>query len=177
MGNKRKPIGCLVNIVVGIVVLFYIAHLWSEVDKAEKQVKETEKKMVEVASITRSDVEQVNMGFLEKFFTYNSTKERYEGIKPLMTEEGYRSTFPSGSEVPETDQSVKSTLSELRQYLLQTSKTEAVFLNEFNVTTQFNGVENLQTIIVRTILSWNDGSWLITEVEFIGQLTSQGEQK
>lgn len=172
--DKRKPVGCLFVLIVGIAAVAYIIYLWLQLGAAEERAALSEAQLQEIAALQPSEAYQANSDFLSKFFTYNSTKERYEGIQPLMTEAGYRSTFPSGDKLPESDQTVKSTLADIKAYEYAKTKIETEYFNEFDVTTEFNGNVNKQTVIVRTYLVYLPGDgWKISEIEFVGELTGR----
>ncbi|MGV2885992.1 hypothetical protein [Paenibacillus taichungensis] len=118
---------------------------------------------------------QINRQFVDKFFTYSSTGQRYEGIKPLMTEQGYRALFPSGIEMPQ-DSAVKSLSTNLKEYVLrdpavQDGQTE--ILNEFLVSTEFSGIKDSKNVIMRTKLVKDGSTWKINDVEMIIQNTKQ----
>ncbi|QKE76019.1 hypothetical protein HPK19_24710 (plasmid) [Arthrobacter citreus] len=116
----------------------------------------------------------VNQAFLKNFFTYQTTTERYQNIKPIITDQGYKATHPSVLEIPNGDQSVKSSLVGLKPFEYQSSKTEAEFFYEFKLSTEFNNVSNTETVIVKTSLIYvKDQGWKIDDVEFVGQLTGR----
>jgi hypothetical protein len=91
-----------------------------------------------------------------------------------MTDQGYKATHPSGTELPNSEQSVKSSMVGLKPFEYQSSKTEAEFFNEFKLTTEFKNVANTKTVIVKTSLIYvkNQG-WKIDDIEFVGQLTGR----
>jgi uncharacterized protein len=91
-----------------------------------------------------------------------------------MTDQGYKATHPSGTELPNSEQSVKSSRVGLKPFEYQSSKTEAEFFNEFKLTTEFKNVANTKTVIVKTSLIYvkNQG-WKIDDIEFVGQLTGR----
>lgn len=136
--------------------------------------KNYEKKIATLTSIQNSDSLVVNQAFLNNFFTYETTAERYQNIKPFITEQGYKATFPSGLKTPNGDQSVKSSLEGLKPFEYKSSKTEAEFFNEFKLSTEFNNGSNTETVIVKTSLIYvkNQG-WKIDDVEYVGQLTGR----
>ena len=137
-------------------------------------MRDQKKQTKAVEALTISDARKINEEFIGKFFTYESTKARYEGIQPIMTEQGYKSTFPSGMELPENDGAVKSVMEDLKAYEYQASKFEAEFFNEFNMTIKVGETESTQTVICRTFLIYTEASgWKINDVEFIGQLTAR----
>ena len=91
-----------------------------------------------------------------------------------MTDQGYKATHPSGTDLPNSEQSVKSSMVGLKPFEYQDSKTEAEFFNEFKLTTEFNGVANTETVIVKTSLIYvREQEWKINDVEFVGQLTDR----
>src|SRR5690606_12615583 len=105
---------------------------------------------------------------------YESIRSRYEGLEPMMTEQGYKSTFPSGMELPtNNDSKVQSRMEGLKAYEYKVSQFETEFFNEFNMTIRVGDTENTQTVICRTFLIYTDAGWKVDEVEFIGQLTAR----
>lgn len=176
MEKKTKPMGCLFLLIIAVLVAGYIIHLWSALGAAEDRANKSEKKNQEILQIQEDSIDKANRAFMEKFFTYNSTNERYTNVKSLMTKEGYRSLFPSGEGLPDSDQKLVSFIALLKPFKLQHSKVETEFLNEFDVTTEYNGNKNSQTVLARTILKYQDGvGWKVDEFEFIGQLTAHNQ--
>lgn len=115
---------------------------------------------------------ELNALFVYKFFNYDSTRQRYDAIKPLMTEQGYQATYPSGFELP-ADSSVKSRVTKLRSFVQkapEVGSNQMEILNEFMVTTEFNGIGSSKEVIMRTQLV-HDGSsgWKVNDVEMIIQ--------
>lgn len=172
--NPRKRT-VLLAIVAFFLMFFYFLHLNSKLNATEKELRDQKKQTKAVEILTIGDARKINDEFIGKFFTYDSAKARYKGIQSLMTEQGYKSTFPSGMELPEYDGSVKSVMKDLKAYEYQLSKNEAEFFNEFNMTIKVGQTENTQTVICRTFLIYTEASgWKINDVEFIGQLTARG---
>jgi hypothetical protein len=86
----------------------------------------------------------------------------------------YKATHPSGTDLPNSEQSVQSSMIGLKPFEYQDSKTEAEFFNEFKLTTEFNGVANTETVIVKTSLIYvKEQGWKVDDVEFIGNLTGR----
>ncbi|WP_350302162.1 hypothetical protein [Peribacillus frigoritolerans] len=53
-----------------------------------------------------------------KVFTYQTTAERYKKFEPFMTDQGFKATHPSGMELPNSKESVQSSMIGLsRQYI------------------------------------------------------------
>lgn len=119
-----------------------------------------------------SDSLKANEGFLESFFTYKSTKEKYEVIKPLMTEVGYRSTLPSGMDIPDDsgEFSVSSKMSGLKEYQFKKNDARLEILNELTISTLFNKIETTETVVVKTILVNKNHKWLVDEIIMVGEI-------
>lgn len=118
---------------------------------------------------------QVNHQFVEKFFTYSLTNQRYEGIKPLMTEQGYRALFPSGIEMPK-DSAVKSFVTNLKIYVQKApslKEGEMELLNDFLVSTEFGGIQSSKGVIMRTKLVKEQSTWKINDIEMVIQNTKE----
>lgn len=160
--------------VAGVLVIMYIFGLRSQLQEVKANQRNYENQIKTLSSVQYTDALEVNREFLEKFFTYQTTVERYKKIKPLMTDQGYKATHPSGTEIPHSKQSVKSSMVGLKPFEYQSSKTEAEFFNEFNLSTEFNDLSNTETVIVKTSLIYvKEQGWKIDDVEFIGQLTGR----
>lgn len=147
------------SLVINIVLVFSNMGLRSQIKEQTKN----------------EAVELANKEFLTKFFTYKTIKERYEGIKPFMTEQGYNSTLPAGIELPEdTDESmsVSSRFDKHIPFKKVMDEKKVEFLNQFSLTTSFNKIASTQEVIVRTIMVYEDGAkmWKVDEVEFITTL-------
>lgn len=154
MNRKIFYYGWTVILILGIIGFSVYAsntNLKKEVTKEEQ-------------SIVANDT------FLNAFFTYEKTRARYENIKPLTTEEGYLSVFPSGLDLPDPDApSVQSLMTDLTQYQNRVNKNEMSFLSEFAVTTEYNKVKNTESYIVRTNLLFVDGKWKINDLQIVSQ--------
>lgn len=110
----------------------------------------------------------MNREFLESFSTYQTTAVRYKKVEPFMTDQGFKATHPSGTELPDSEESVKSSMMGLRPFEYQTSKTEAEFLNESKLTTEFDHVAATDMVIVKTSLIFvKEQGWKVDECEKI----------
>lgn len=118
----------------------------------------------------------VNTQFVDKFFNYTSSRQRYENVKPLMTEQGYRSTYPSGMELP-ADSSVQSRVTGLKVYVQRAPEIpedQMLILNEFVATTEFNEIRSSKEVIMKTLLVYIDTiGWKVNDIEMIIQNTKQ----
>lgn len=172
--NKLRKRTVFIGVLATFLAIFYFLHLTAKLNAAENQLQMQEKETERLSNIAISGARQINDEFISKFFTYTSTKSRYEGIQEIMTDQGYKSTFPSGMELPENDLSIHSEMEGLKSYEHMISKTQAEFFNEFNVTIEVRNNVNKQTVIVRTFLIYSkENGWKINDVEYIGQLTTR----
>jgi hypothetical protein len=172
--QKKNYILLMIGFIAAVIVIMYVFSLRIQLQEVRANQSNYEKKIASLSSIQNTNTLKVNREFLKNFFTYQTTAERYKNIKPFMTVQGYKATHPSGTELPNSEQSVKSSMVGLKPFEYQSSKTEAQFFNEFKLSTEFNDVSNMETVIVKTSLIYvKDQGWKVDDVEFIGQLTGR----
>jgi hypothetical protein len=172
--QKKNYVLLMIGFIVSVVVVMYVFSLRSQLQEVRANQGNYEEKIASLSSIENTDALEVNRKFLNNFFTYQTTAERYETIKSFMTDQGYKATHPSGTELPNSEQSVKSSMTGLKPFEYQSSKTEAEFFNEFKLSTEFNDVTNTETVIVKTSLVYvKEKGWKIDDIEFVGQLTGR----
>ncbi|ANC77394.1 hypothetical protein ABE65_011510 [Fictibacillus phosphorivorans] len=107
----------------------------------------------------------MNRKFLKSFFTYNNPIERYQNIKPLMTKAGYKATHPSGNGIPQSKENVSSSISNIKLFKHQVSKSEIEFLNEFKISTNYNSVGSTERMVVKTELVYVEGvGWRVNDI-------------
>jgi len=164
----------MIGFVGAVLVIMYVFSLRIQLQEVRANQSNYEEKIESLSSIKNTDALQINRKFLISFFTYQNTAERYENIKPFMTDQGYKATHPSGTDLPNSEESVQSSMIGLKPFEYQSSKTEAEFFNEFKLTTEFNDVANKETVIVKTSLIYvKKQGWKVDDVEFIGQFTGR----
>jgi uncharacterized protein len=170
--QRRNSIFLMIGFIIVVLVMMYVFSLRSQLQEAKDDQNHYAQQIKSLSSVQNSDAVNVNREFLEKFFTYQTMADRYKNIKPLMTDRGFMATHPSGSELPHSDESVKSSIVNLKPFEYQSSNVDAEFLNEFELTTEFNNVSSTKTVIVKTSLIFvqNQG-WKVDDVESIGNLT------
>jgi uncharacterized protein len=173
--QKKNYILLMIGFIATVIVIMYVYSLRIQLQEVRANQSNYEEEIASLSSIENTDALKVNREFLKNFFTYQTTAERYQNIKPFMTDQGYKATHPSGTELPDSEESVKSSMVSLKPFEYQSSKTEAEFFNEFKLSTEFNNVTNTETVIVKTSLIHVGGQgWKVDDVEFIGQLTGRG---
>lgn len=155
---KKSWIIIAALLIVFLIQLFHVQHLKNKIEEQSIEV----------------GLEKVNSKFISSFFTYESIKQRYEQIRPMMTERGFRSTMPSGIEIPtdpDDSPSVSSKISMFRPFTSEIEEEQAEILNEFNIITTFNNVESTTKVLVRTKLKYTkELGWKIDEAEFVSTL-------
>ncbi|MCA0174615.1 hypothetical protein [Bacillus sp. RAR_GA_16] len=174
MKSKKTYVFLMSGFVVGVLVVVYVFSLQAQLREVRANQQNYEKAMDSLSSVESSDALEVNQEFLNHFFTYETPNDRYKNIQTYMTDQGFQATHPSGTELPKSEESVTSTMSGLKAYEFDFSKTEAAFLNEFQLSTDFNDVTNTETVIVKTSLVYvKEQGWKVDDVEFVGQLTGR----
>jgi hypothetical protein len=172
--QKKNYVLLMIGFISAVVVIMYVFSLQSQLQEVRANQENYEEKIATLSSIRNTDALEVNRKFLNNFFTYQTTAERYKNIKLLMTDQGYKATHPSGVELPNSKQSIKSSMTGLKLFEYQSSKTEAEFFNEFKLSTEFNDVTNTETVIVRTSLIYiKEKGWKVDDIEFVGELTGR----
>lgn len=170
--QKKNFLLLMIVFIIAALIIMYVFSLRSQLQEVRANQGNYEEQIQSLSSIQNTDALKVNRQFLESFFTYQTTAERYKKVELFMTDQGFKATHPSGTELPDSEESVKSSMVGLKPFEYQTSKTEAEFFNEFKLTTEFNNVAATDTVIVKTSLIFVKGQgWKVDDVEFIGQLT------
>ncbi|MGJ3194905.1 hypothetical protein [Peribacillus frigoritolerans] len=170
--QKKNFLFMMIVFVTATMVIMYIFSLRSQLNEVRTNQGNYEEQIQSLSSIQNTDALKVNRQFLESFFTYQTTAERYKKVEPFMTDQGFKATHPSGMKLPDSNESVQSAMIGLKPFEYQLSKTEAEFFNEFKLTTEFNNMAATETVIVKTSLIFvKDQGWKVDDVEFIGQLT------
>ncbi|MFS0813498.1 hypothetical protein [Peribacillus phoenicis] len=100
------------------LVIMYIFSLRSQLNEVRTNQGNYEEQIQSLSSIQNTDALKVNHKFLESFFTYQTTAERYKKFEPFMTDQGFKATHPSGMELPNSKESVQLSMIGLsRQYI------------------------------------------------------------
>jgi hypothetical protein len=148
-----------------VLIILYVFSLRSQLSEVRVNQENYKQQIEAVSHIEPSQAEQVNKKFLKSFFTYNNPSERYENIKPLMTESGFKATHPSGNKIPQSKENVSSSITNIKLFKHEVSKNEIEFLNEFKVTTDYNDVGTTEKIVVKTELIYvGEEGWKIQNI-------------
>jgi hypothetical protein len=148
-----------------VLVILYVFSLRSQLSEVRANQENYKQQIEAVSHIDPSQAEQVNRKFLKSFFTYDNPSERYQNIKPLMTESGFKATHPSGNTIPQSKENVSSSISNIKLFKHEVSQIEIEFLNEFKVTTGYNDVGSIEKMVVKTELVYVEGEgWRIKDI-------------
>jgi hypothetical protein len=108
--QKKNFVLLMIGFVAAVLVITYVFSLRSQLQEIKSNQVNYEEQIKSLSSIRNSDALKINRDFLDHFFNYETTAERYEKIKPYMTDQGYKATHPSGTILPESEESVKSSM-------------------------------------------------------------------
>jgi hypothetical protein len=148
-----------------VLVILYVFSLRSQLSEVRANQENYKQRAEAVSQIEPSQAEQVNRKFLKSFFIYDNPSERYQNIKALMTEAGYKATHPSGNAIPQSKEDVSSSITNIKLFKHEVSKTEIEFLNEFKVTTDYNDVGSSERMVVKTEIVYVEGKgWRIKDI-------------
>lgn len=172
MERSKRKLGMAFLILAFLIILItaYAFSLKTQLREARAAQTTDTKRIQSLENVQDSEASKVNREFMEKFFEYKSTKERYAAIRSLMTDRGYSATYPSGFEPPD-DSPIESSMSALKPYEYQDAKNQIEYMNQLKVSTKFNKVSNTESMVLRTRLIYvQDTGWKVDDVEFISQL-------
>lgn len=69
------------------LVIMYIFSLRSQLNEVRTNQGNYEEQIQSLSPIQNTDALKVNRQFLESFFTYQNTAERYKKVEPFMTDQ------------------------------------------------------------------------------------------
>lgn len=131
-----------------------------EKTKAENRVTELERKL-------RTEGMKENRDFFDAFLTYDSTKKRYEQVRGVTTDKGFRASFPYESQLSDMDGGISSRLLSQENYILEGAGQEVICMNKLVVNTVYDDVSSKSIFVIKTRLLKVDGEFLVNDVEFI----------
>ncbi|WP_027416078.1 hypothetical protein [Aneurinibacillus terranovensis] len=163
-----------------VLILFVIAALaivcfilWSQLQAQKMLVASYKEKVDSLSGVTQVDAKKVNDLFIERFFNYQNTADRYKNIKEIMTRQGLQAAHPSGGEIPEKGADVTASVRNVQTYEYTHDRTHVEYINTFIQTLSYNGENSNATMMIKTKLLYMDGlGWKIDDLENI-PLSSQ----
>lgn len=164
--SSRNTIVVLSAIVVLMVV--YIFVLRAQLQEQQALVASYKEKAEALAGITRTEAKKVNDIFIERFFNYQNTADRYKKLKEIMTEQGFKAAHPSGDKVPEKGADVKARAIQIQSYEQAKDRTHVEYISTFTQTVSFNGQSTNTPMIIKTKLVLIEGQgWKVDDIENI----------
>ncbi|MDQ0271254.1 hypothetical protein [Cytobacillus purgationiresistens] len=84
--QKKNYILLMIGFIAAVIIVMYVFSLRSQLQDVRANQKNYEEEIESLSSIQNTDALNTSREFLEAFFTYESTAERYNKIEPLMTD-------------------------------------------------------------------------------------------
>lgn len=83
--HKKNFLLLMIGFVAAALVIMYVFSLRSQLQEVQANQENYEGQIKSLSSIQNTDALKINREFLERFFIYQTTAERYKKIKPFMT--------------------------------------------------------------------------------------------
>ncbi|WP_028401072.1 hypothetical protein [Ectobacillus panaciterrae] len=167
---KYKKLIIAAAIVVVAAVLYFV-QLNKAIAKEQQKNKHFQEEIASLKNTEVNKAQKTTEQFIQAFFNYDNTLDRYKNIKTYTTEQGYRSTFPSGMEPPTKGADIRSRINELEIFEKKYSKNEITTISTFKVMTTFNDVPSTSKMVIKTNVVKVGSEWKIDDVTI---LSSQG---
>lgn len=162
-----RKIAFLAMVIVVTLGVAYIYHLQAQLQEQKALAERYKEKAEGLSGITRTDAKKVNDAFIQRFFNYKNTAERYNISKDIMTKQGFHAIHPSSEKVPEKGADITASISHVRSYEHAESRTQVEYINTFIQTITFNGESTNNTVMVKTKLIFIDNQWKVDDLENI----------
>jgi hypothetical protein len=124
------------------------------------------------AALAGDGIPTIN-GFAQAFFVFNQLSDRYKQAKPFLTENGYKSLFPSGppDEIPKNTVPISATVSEVEPYFHRIDETHGTGMLVLKHQLKINDVVSATITYVRLDMTRSDvkQAYLINRVEIVHQ--------
>ncbi|PEE33435.1 hypothetical protein CN271_22395 [Bacillus cereus] len=165
---KRKTLITAITVIAVIVIaVLYFFQLNNAIGREQLKNKQLKDEITSLKHTEGNKTNELTKNFITAFFTYDNTLQRYQNIKQYTTEQGYKSTFPSGMEPPSKGADIRSSIDELEIYSKQKSKSEITTVSIFEVTTTFNEVPSVSKMVIKTDLVKVENGWKIDDVTIL----------
>jgi hypothetical protein len=157
------------------LVIFYVVSLRIQLQELRANQHNYEEQFKSLSSIQENDAFLLNRDFLKKYFTYQNLQDRYDSIRPIMTDRSYTAIHEYAGDDLKSGETISSSITDVKSFRYQDTKSAVEFLNEFRLTTEFNNIGNTETVYVKTQLVYvKEQGWKVDGVEFLGQLSERG---
>lgn len=165
----KKP-AIIAAVIAAVLIVLYVSSLKIQISEAAELQASYRKEIGKLQAVKEGESLRANSDFLKLFFNYSNTKQRNDEIKPYMTVRGFQS-IQAGASLDEKTE-IETSAANISTYEKKISKSEAEYLNEFDLTVKFNSVSNTDKVFVRTKLLFIEGQgWKIDSIEYIGEVS------
>jgi hypothetical protein len=157
--------------IVVVAAVLYFLQLNKAIASEQLKNKQLQDQIAGLQNTEVNKAQKTTEQFIQAFFNYDNTLDRYKNIKAYTTEQGYRSTFPSGMQPPTKGADIRSRIDDLEIFEKQYSKNKITTISIFEVTTTFHDVPATAKMVIKTNVVSVGSEWKIDDVTI---LSSQG---
>lgn len=145
----------------------------ARIDALTRQVAQISKERDDAKSMLAGDGIPTIAGFAESFFVFNRLSDRYNQAKPFLTENGYKSLFPSGpeGEIPKDTVPISGAVSDVEPYFHRIDERRGTGMLVLKHQLKVNGVASTTLTYVKLSMIRADDKqpYLIDRVEIVQQ--------
>ncbi|CAG7643619.1 hypothetical protein ACFQI7_10145 [Paenibacillus allorhizosphaerae] len=173
-------------IVIGVLFfLFMSATFWglsakravsdgqSRINALTQQITEVTKERDEAKAFLAGDGIPTITGFAQAFFAFNRLSDRYSQAKSFLTENGYKSLFPSGpeGEIPKDTVPISGAVSDVEPYFHRIDERRGTGMLVLKHQLKVNNVASTTLTYVKLSMIRADAkqAYLIDRVEIVQQ--------
>lgn len=91
--QKKNFLLLMIVFIIAALIIMYVFSLRSQLQEVRANQGNYEEQIQSLSSIQNTDALKVNRQFLESFFTYQTTAERYKKVEPFMTDQGLKANI------------------------------------------------------------------------------------
>lgn len=155
------------------MTVLYFIQLNRAIANEQEKNKQLENQIVSLQNNGLNQAKDTTESFIRAFFSYDNTLDRYQNIKAYTTQQGYKSTFPSGTEPPTTGADIESRISDLEIFSNRYSSNEITTVSTFKTTTTFNDVPSNSEMVIKTDLVKTGSQWKVDNVEILSSQSTE----
>ena len=169
--TKKKTL--IIVLIILVAAVLYFIQLNRAIANEQEKNKQLENQIVSLQNNGLNQAKDTTENFIRAFFSYDNTLDRYQNIKAYTTQQGYKSTFPSGTEPPTTGADIESRISNLEIFSQRYSSNEITTVSTFKTTTTFNDVPSNSEMVIKTDLVKTGSQWKVDNVEILSSQSTE----
>ncbi|NGY87967.1 hypothetical protein F6Y05_33570 (plasmid) [Bacillus megaterium] len=169
--TKKKTL--IIVLIILVAAVLYFIQLNRAIANEQEKNKQLENQIVSLQNNGLNQAKDTTESFIRAFFSYDNTLDRYQNIKAYTTQQGYKSTFPSGTEPPTTGADIESRISDLEIFSNRYSSNEITTVSTFKTTTTFNDVPSNSEMVIKTDLVKTGSQWKVDNVEILSSQSTE----